>query len=93
MANRGGARANCGRKSKAEEEKLANKLKPMDGPAIKALSMGIKSGDFQFIKLFMEYRYGKPKEKVDITTDGQKIQSLQVEVIRTINKDASKSSD
>jgi len=32
--------------------------------ALKALEKGIKSGDFAFIKLFLEYRFGKPKRKL-----------------------------
>ena len=83
MAGHGGVRVGQGRKPKADEVKLIERLSPMDDIALKELKRGVLAGDFQFLKLFMDYRYGKPKERVDITTDGEKIKSLQVEVIRT----------
>ena len=63
--NNGGARQGAGRKPKAEEVQLIERLTPLDDTAMKSLEDGVKKGDFQFIKLFMEYRYGKPKEKVE----------------------------
>lgn len=45
---------------------LIERLTPFEGIALKALEKGIKKGDFAFIKLFMEYRFGKPKEKIDL---------------------------
>lgn len=61
----GGARPGSGRKPKADELQLIEKLSPLDDIAFKALQAGVENGEFQFIKLFMEYRYGKPKEKVE----------------------------
>ncbi len=64
--NKGGFRPGAGRKPKAEELELIERLTPFDSIALRELKKGIKRGDFAFIKLFMEYRYGKPKEKIDI---------------------------
>lgn len=69
--NRGGARQGAGRKPKAAEIELIEKLSPLEDIALKKLHDGVKSGDYNFIKLFMEYRYGKPKQQTDITTGGE----------------------
>ena len=71
MANgHGGAREGAGRKPKADELKLIEKLTPLEDVAFKALSAGVKSGDFNFVKLYMEYRYGKPKQTIDANHSG-----------------------
>lgn len=64
MAN-GGKRPGSGRKPKADEVALIERLSPMDDSALKSLLEGVKKGEFSFIKLFMEYRYGRPKEKIE----------------------------
>ena len=61
--NRGG-----GRKPKADEILLIERLSPMDDLALTALEKGVKSGELGFVKLFMEYRFGKPKESMTINT-------------------------
>ena len=63
----GGAREGAGRKSKAEEQKLIEKLTPLDNKAFKALENGIDEGHSWAIKMYFEYMYGKPKETKDIT--------------------------
>ena len=70
--NNGGARQGAGRKPKAEEIKLIEKLSPLEDSAFEALKNGLINGDFPFVKLFMEYRFGKPKDSLDLTTDGGK---------------------
>jgi hypothetical protein len=76
--NRGGVRPNAGRKPKASEIELIEKLSPMDATAFKQLEQGVKAGEFAFIKLFFEYRFGKPKEKVDVTSLGEGINTIRV---------------
>ena len=63
---RGGKRPNSGRKSKAEEDKLIQKLNPLNEIAFKKLKKGIERGEFNFIKLYFQYRYGLPKQQNDI---------------------------
>lgn len=51
------------------------KLSPMHDDAIKALHDGVKEKNGLFVKMFMEYFYGKPKETVRMTheiAEGQK---------------------
>lgn len=71
--NNGGARDGAGRKPKASEDDLRAKLSPMDDSALEAIKSGIEALDFQYVKLFMEYRFGKPKETkaIDLTSDGE----------------------
>ena len=67
----GGKREGAGRKPKADEVELIERLSPMDDLALQKLKEGVNSGDFKFIQLFMNYRYGRPKEKKDITSNGE----------------------
>ena len=61
----GGKRDNSGRKSKAEEQELVERLSPLDDDGFKALGDGLKDGQSWAVKLFLEYRYGKPKQQID----------------------------
>lgn len=65
--NNGGARAGAGRKPKSEEIELIEKLKPLEPLAFAALKEGLEKKDFKFVQLYMNYRFGKPKETKDIT--------------------------
>lgn len=63
----GGKRDGSGRKSKAEEIKLVERLSPLEDSALAALKQGVESGDIRWIKLYLEYYVGRPKETKDIT--------------------------
>lgn len=74
----GGKREGAGRKPKEEEIKLIEKLSPMDDLAFTKLKAGMEKGDFQYIKMFFEYRFGKPKDKLDVTSNGQTISAIKL---------------
>jgi len=74
--NHGGKREGAGRPSKADEIKLIEKLTPMAPAAYKAMKEGIDRGDYKFVQLFFAYYAGKPKESKDITSQGEKIQTI-----------------
>lgn len=80
----GGARPGAGRKSKAEELKLIEKLTPMESMALEKLRAGVEQGKFEYIKLYFEYYFGKPSETIALEHSGE---------IDTIPLDASKLSD
>jgi hypothetical protein len=82
--NRGQLGNKGGRRPKAEELKLVEKLKNFDDLAQKAMETGLKNGDYQFWNKFMEYRYGKPKDRVDITSNDE---SINIPVINFFNAD------
>jgi hypothetical protein len=69
MENRGGARENAGRKPKADEIALIARLSPMDDLALKLLNDKLEDGDMSALKMFMEYRWSKPKQEVAIDGD------------------------
>ena len=67
----GGKRAGAGRKPKADELKLIEKLDSLidkDAVITKLLQM-IEDDSFPALKLYMEYRFGKPKETVQNTVE------------------------
>ena len=64
--NNGGHKT-AGRKPKAEEQALIEKLSPLEPKAFKALNNAIQDEQSWAVKLYFEYMYGKPKEKVEVT--------------------------
>ena len=83
MAKNGGRRPGSGRKSKAEELKLAEKLDELLGSdweqAVfdKIRSEALK-GSFQHAQLLVAYKYGKPQDKVDITSGGKSLPRKEI---------------
>jgi hypothetical protein len=71
----GGSRKGAGRPTKADEIKLIEKLDQLidKDSVVKKLNELIIDGNFNALKLYFEYRYGKPKESIDITTGGQSL--------------------
>ena len=73
MATKGGARPGAGRKTKDEENKIRDLMKPYSLDAVQCLANIIvneKSRDSDKIsaaKLIIEYTYGKPKETIETT--------------------------
>jgi hypothetical protein len=91
----GGKRKGAGRKPKADELQLIEKLSPLDDLAFESLQKGVAKGDFQFTKLFLEYRLGKPQDRMDITTNGDNINgidlsSLPLEEVKQLERILSK---
>ena len=56
-----------GRPPKAEEQALIEKLSPLEPKAFKALDNAIQDEQSWAVKMYFEYMYGKPKEKVEVT--------------------------
>jgi hypothetical protein len=75
MGKNGGAREGAGRKPKIQEIKL---IEQMDSLCIpdqiwKALLYKCEQGDTAAIKLWLSYRFGLPKQQIDVTSNGEKI--------------------
>ena len=79
---RGGAREGAGRKPKADEVAMIEKLSPMEDKAYEALKKGVEAGDFKFVQLYFNYYAGKPKETKDITSNGESINFNQIEFFK-----------
>lgn len=65
----------AGRKPKADEIAMIDRMDAILAPdeAWQALAVKVREGDGQCIKTWLEYRYGKPKQTMDVTTGGDKI--------------------
>ena len=74
----------AGRKPKATEQKLIERLSPLDDVAFNQLQANIVDGEKWAIELFFKYRYGMPKQKTDITTNGEQ---LNIPVINFTSSD------
>ena len=66
----GGARQGAGRKPKADEAKLVERLDAIidSNEALSQLGKLVANGDMRAIQLYLSYRYGKPKESMDINS-------------------------
>jgi hypothetical protein len=75
MAQNGGARPGAGRKPKADEIKLIESMDAIAAPdeVWAKLWELCKKGDTQAVKTWLNYRFGMPKQNVDVTTQGEKI--------------------
>lgn len=70
--NNGGKREGAGRKPKDAESKLIERLNNIIDPdeAIEILKNKIHDGDMRALQLYFNYRYGKPKESVEVSSEG-----------------------
>ena len=62
-----GGHTTAGRKSKADEVALIEKLTPLEPLAFDALMKGLEKADFKYVQLFYNYYAGKPRETKDIS--------------------------
>jgi hypothetical protein len=65
--NNGGHKS-AGRKSKAEEQSLIEKLSPLEPLAFDALKTALEDKKDWAVKLTFEYLFGKPKQTIDQNT-------------------------
>jgi hypothetical protein len=72
---KGGSRIGSGRKPKVQEVKLIEQMDAISVPQEiwEALLFKCKQGDTSALKLWLAYRFGMPKQQVDITTNGESI--------------------
>lgn len=63
----GGHRVNAGRKSKAEEQRLVEKLKPLEDKAHAKLKAAMNKGERWAIEMYFGYMYGKPRQRTELT--------------------------
>lgn len=73
-----------GRPSKAEEQKLIENLTPMNPDALKSLQIGLKNKEQWAVKLFFEYFYGKPQQRVDVTSNSE---TLNIPIINFVESE------
>lgn len=83
MSTHGGKRAGAGRKAKAEEQKLIENLTPMNPMALESLKKGLEKKEQWAVKLFFEYFYGRPQQRVDVTSNEETINMPLINFIET----------
>ena len=83
MNTHGGKRAGAGRKAKAEEQKLIENLTPMNPMALESLRKGLEKKEQWAVKLFFEYFYGKPQQRVDVTSNEESINMPLINFVET----------
>lgn len=75
--NNGGhsTKGKAGRKPKLDEIKLAEKMDNIlkSDEVIENLAKLVRDKNMKAIDLWMAYRYGRPQQKIDHTTDGESI--------------------
>lgn len=75
MGKNGGARLGAGRKPKIEEIKIIEQMDAICVPdkIWEALLYKCQQGDTNALKLWLSYRFGLPKQQIDVTSNGEKI--------------------
>jgi|TARA_R110001592_G_scaffold68175_1_gene208894 hypothetical protein len=79
----GGKRVGAGRKAKAEEQKLIENLTPMNPMALESLKKGLEKKEQWAVKLFFEYFYGRPQQRVDVTSNEESLNMPLITFIET----------
>jgi hypothetical protein len=83
-SNNKGTKGNKGgRPSKAEEQKLIENLTPMNPMALKSLEQGLEKKEQWAVKLFFEYFYGKPQQRLDVTSNEETLNMPLITFIET----------
>ena len=84
---KGGYRTGAGRKPKTDEVAMIEKLSPLDDLAFEKLRKGIEENKFQYLKLYMSYRFGRPKEvkEIDLTTKQFEIPTIVFKTTEQMN--------
>ena len=91
MAGKGGKTPGAGRKSKAEELGLAAKINLALGEewtedVLKAVHKEAVKGSLPHAQLLLAYTYGKPQDKIDLTTNGKDLPTSKEIVFRRYDK-------
>lgn len=83
--NNGGHKT-AGRKPKAQEQKLIEKLSPLEDTAHAALKKAVEENESWAIKMYFEYMYGKPKQIIE-TKDITEPKTLTPEEMKELSDD------
>jgi hypothetical protein len=75
MGKNGGVRPGAGRKPKIQEIKIIEQMDRICVPEKiwEALLYKCKEGDTAALKLWLSYRFGMPKQQIDVTSNGENI--------------------
>ena len=82
VGNKGG-----GRKPKADEQEIIERLSPLEDKFIAAMERGLEQTQGWAVKIFADYYWGKPKESLEVTSE-EGIKNITFTVVKT-NQDES----
>lgn len=85
-----GIKGRSGRKSKAEEQELIEKLSVYDDDAFRILGDKIKEGEYWAVRLYFLYRFGSPKQiqHISVTQNQEEpLFNIHFKSTEQINKD------
>ena len=63
--------SSSGRPPKVKELEMIERLSPLDDQAFEELKKGIERGEFAYLKLFFNFRFGRPKQIQDVTINSE----------------------
>lgn len=90
MASNGGKRPGAGRKPKAEELKIVNTaieaIENRYGSLREGFEALLGTGEPSLIKWVFEHAAGKPKEKIDVTSNGETVGQVQEVIVKDFSK-------
>ena len=72
-----------GVKQKQKSKKLIENLTPMNKTALESLQKGLEKKEQWAVKLFFEYFYGRPQQRVDVTTNEESLNMPLITFIET----------
>ena len=78
---RGGKRPGAGRKTKASEEEVMERLHPMSKDFYLKLHEKIIEGDMKALQLFAAYYIGLPTQKIESKIEGN-LNQIAIEIIK-----------
>jgi hypothetical protein len=81
--NNGGhsTKGKAGRPPKADEQALIERLPPVDDTAHQKLREAVEDGEQWAIKMFFEYRYGKPSQNLNLGSGDKNLKRLEIEFV------------
>ena len=81
-----GIKGKSGRKAKADEQLLMEKLSVYDDDAFRILGEKLGQGEYWAIRMYFNYRFGKPKEVQNITLNTTQIETPIINWKKTDNE-------
>jgi hypothetical protein len=77
-----GVKGKSGRKPKATEQQILDRLSPLEGAFIEAMQRGLEETQGWAVKIFADYYWGKPKERLEVTSE-EGIKNITFTVVKT----------
>ena len=84
LPSKGGSRPGAGRPSDKHKYEVAKKLEPLEKKWLAGMALGLEAGDSAWGRIYAEYRWGRPLQRMDLTSNNEKLTTISVQVIQGI---------